>query len=107
MQIEEVTRILKENSLASYGKLNAAGTITAERKAQLDSLRKERIYIGRLDAISHRLDGEERAMQNEEELGRQLQELGFSVVQAADYSEEEKAYIFENSKVVVLPMGAG
>ena len=32
---------------------------------------------------------------------------GFSVVEAADYSEAEKGYIFELATTVVLPIGAG
>ena len=85
----------------------AAGTITAQRKAQLDVVRSERIYIGRLDVITMKLDGTKRVMQNEVDFMQQLQGLGFSVVEAAEYTEEEKAYIFETAKVVVLPVGAG
>ena len=65
VQVEEVPRVLKENSLASFAELVAAGTITAQRKAELDAVRKERIYIGRLDVITMKLDGTKRAMQNE------------------------------------------
>lgn len=107
MQVEEVTRVLKENSLAAFGELLAAGTITAERKAQLDVVRSEKIYIGRLDVVTMKLDGTKRVMQNEADFAQRLQGLGFSVVEAAEYTEEEKAYILETAKVVVLPVGAG
>ena len=99
--------MLKENSLASFAEMLAAGMITAKRKAELDALRKERIFIGRADVLKQKLDGTGRDMQNEAELTEQLQGHGFAVVEAAEFSEEEKAYILENAKVVVVPVGAG
>lgn len=85
----------------------AAGTIAAARKAQLDIVRKERIYVGRQDVVKLKLDGTKRTNMNEVELARALQGLGFAVVEAAEYTEEEKAYILEAAKVVVVPVGAG
>ena len=107
VQVEEVPRVLKENSLAAFAELVAAGTITAQRKAELDAVRSERIYIGRHDVLTMKLDGGKRDMHNEAEFAQQLQGLGFSVMQAAEYTEEEKAYILETANVVVVPVGAG
>jgi capsular polysaccharide biosynthesis protein len=107
LQVEEVPRVLKENSRSSFAEMLSAGMISAERKTQLDVLRKEQIFIGRRDVITQNLDGTQRNMENEAELGEQLYGLGFAVVEAAEFSEEEKSYIFENAKVVVLPIGAG
>jgi capsular polysaccharide biosynthesis protein len=107
LQVEEVPRVLKENSRSSFAEMLSAGMISAERKTQLDALRKEQIFIGRRDVITQNLDGTQRNMENEAELGEQLHGLGFAVVEAAEFSEEEKSYIFENAKVVVLPIGAG
>ena len=56
--------------------------------------------------LSQHLDGAKRAMANEQELAQSLTAIGFSVVEAADYSEAEKAYIFELATTVVLPVGA-
>jgi hypothetical protein len=58
--VEAVTKALKENSLAGWSEMLAAGSISAARKAQLDEMRKERIYIGRLDVIAQKLDGTKR-----------------------------------------------
>lgn len=76
------------------------------RRATLDALRKDKIFIGRADVLSQHLDGTKRAMANEGELARALIGIGFSVVEAAEYREEEKAYIFELATTVVLPVGA-
>lgn len=97
--------MLAANSLAAFHE-NEPG-LSPARKAQLDGLRSDKIYIGRLDVISQHLDGGKRALDNEAQLATALQGLGFSVVEAADYSEEEKAYIFELATVVVIPIGAG
>jgi capsular polysaccharide biosynthesis protein len=70
-------------------------------------VRSEKIYIGRLDVVTMKLDGTKRVMQNEADFAQRLRGLGFSVVEAAEYTEEEKAYILETAKVVVLPVGAG
>ena len=58
--VEAVTKALKENSLAGWNDMLVAGSISAARKAQLDEVRKERVYIGRLDAITQNLDGMKR-----------------------------------------------
>ena len=46
-------------------------------------------------------------MTNEDNLGDAMADQGFKIVNTAGYSEQEKAYIFEPAKVVVLPLGAG
>ena len=38
---------------------------------------------------------------------RALTRIGFAIVQASDYTEEEKSYIFEMATTIVLPAGAG
>ena len=57
--------------------------------------------------LTQKLDGTKRNMANEGELAAELAKLGFSTIEAAEYTEEEKAYIFELATVVVLPVGAG
>ena len=46
-------------------------------------------------------------MTNEQELAKGLVGLGFTIVNAAGFSEQEKSYIFGLAKVIVLPIGAG
>ena len=96
--------MLAANSLAAF---HASTAITAGRRAQLNKVRKDKIFIGRADVLTQKLDGTKRNMANEGELAAELAKLGFSTIEAAEYTEEEKAYIFEIATVVVLPVGAG
>ena len=101
--VSEVSRVLAANSLAAFH----ASTVASARRVQLDGLRKTKIFIGRADVMTQHLDGTGRSLANEGELASALQGKGFSVVEAADFSEEEKAYIFELATTVVVPIGAG
>ena len=46
-------------------------------------------------------------MTNEGELTSQLVARGFAAVSAAEYTEQEKAFILSKARMVVLPVGAG
>ena len=103
--ISDVPRTLAANALAAFHAGESA--IPATRRAVLDGVRKDKVFIGRADVLTQKLDGGKRNCQNEGELAAALGKLGFAVVEAADYTEEEKAYILERAAVVVLPIGAG
>lgn len=63
---------------------------------------------GRMDVVKLGLDGTKRSLINEAEFAAALkQQLGFSVVNAAELTEQEKAFVFGIASVVVLPLGAG
>ena len=48
-------------------------------------MRKEKIYIGRADVASQKLDGTKRTLANEAALVASLTALGFGIVEAAEY----------------------
>ena len=48
-----------------------------------------------------------RTQTNENDLSAGLQRLGFVVVEAAKFTEQEKAYVFGAATVIVLTVGAG
>lgn len=74
--------MLAANSLAVFQDQETG--LAPARRAQLDRLRTDKIFIGRSDVISQKLDGGKRARKNEMQFALALQTLGFSVVEAAD-----------------------
>ena len=100
----EVPKILAANALAAFGASKSTSVI---RQKLLDLLRTERIFISRRDVSVSQLDGVKRPLKNAAELIRRLEVLSFSIVDAAEFSEEEKSYIFSLAKVIVLELGAG
>ena len=69
--VDDVARVLAANSLAAFH----ASNVAAARKATLDGLRKDKIFIGRVDVQTQHLDGTKRTMGNENELATALQGL--------------------------------
>jgi hypothetical protein len=122
--ISEVPRTLAANSISAFRNMELAPS----RRAHLQSVRSGRIYIGRNDVITMKLDGGGRQMvgdfcithyvaksrltcchvqTNFRDLIKHLNMFQFQTVNAAEFSEEEKAYIFQEANVIVLEIGAG